>query len=141
MISIILDELVILETCQITTAMKHWMPSGLRLQVGETYPKILSDFEEFKDLDFPNLLRQGYTSVSINNMPEEIKFTPMPMNIIDVKKIMIPKNNSLPASPINLGTNATFLLKKNDKVVYAVINGFIYYLEENKNNIKNAVVK
>ena len=93
------------------------------------------------ELDFSTLLAQGYTSVSINDMPKEIKFTPMPMNIIDIKKIMIPKSNTLPASPINLGTNTTFLLKKNDQVVYAVINGFVYYLKENKNNIKNAIVK
>ena len=115
--------------------------SGFTFKVGETYPKILNDFEEFRSLDFPSLLSQGYTSVSIDKMPQEIKFTPMPMNIIDVKKIMIPKNNSLPPSPINLGTNATFLLKKNDTVVYAIINGFVYHLTENKNKVKNAVVK
>ena len=109
--------------------------------MGETYPKILNDFEEFMELDFLSLLTQGYTSVSINDMPKEIKFTPLPMNIIDIKKIMIPKNNTLPVSPINLGTDATFLLSKNDQVVYAVINGFVYNLKENKNNIKNAVVK
>jgi hypothetical protein len=74
-------------------------------------------------------------------MPKEIKFTPMPMNIIDIKKIRIPKNNTLPASPINLGMDATFLLRKNDEVVYAVINGFVYAVKENKNDIKNAVVK
>ena len=115
--------------------------AGLTFKVGETYPKIMNDFEEFMSLDFLSLLKQGYTSVSINNMPKEIKFTPMPMNIIDLKKILIPKNNTLPASPINLGTDATFLLRKNDQVVYVVVNGFVYYVNENKNNIKNAVVK
>lgn len=115
--------------------------AGFTFKVGETYPKILNDFEEFMSLDFVSLLTQGYTSVSINDMPKEIKFTTMPMNIIDIKKIMVPKNNTLPGSPISLGTNATFLLKKNEQVVYAVINGFVYSLKEGKNNIKNAVVK
>ena len=115
--------------------------AGFTFKVGETYPKILNDFEEFMSLDFASLLTKGYTSVSISDMPKEIKFTTMPMNIIDIKKIMVPKNNTLPVSPINLGTNATFLLKKNDQVVYAVINGFVYSLQEGKNNIKNAVVK
>ncbi len=114
---------------------------GYEFKVGETYPKILDNFEIFMDLDFANLLSQGYTSVSINEMPKEIKFTPMPINIIDLKKIMIPKNNSMPRSPLHIGSNATFLLKKNDKVVYAVVNGFIYYLNENKNDIKNGIVK
>lgn len=115
--------------------------SGLTFKVGETYPKILDDFEAFKSLDFFDLLSQGYTSVSIDNMPPEIKFTPMPMNIIDIKKIMIPKSNTLPSSPINLGTNATFLLMKDDLVVYAIINGFVYHIKEKENHIKNAIVK
>ena len=114
---------------------------GYEFKVGETYPKILNDFEAFMNLDFADLLSQGYTSVSINEMPSEIKFTPMPINIIDLKKIMIPKNNSIPKSPVSLGSDATFLLKKNDKVVYAVVNGFIYHLNENKNGVKNGVVK
>jgi len=114
---------------------------GYEFKVGETYPKILDDFEAFMNLDFASLLSQGYTSVSINEMPNEIKFTPKPINIIDIKKIMIPKNNSIPMSPINIGTEATFLLKKNDVVVYAIVNGFIYYLNENKNMVKNGVVK
>jgi len=115
--------------------------SGFTFKVGKTYPKILDDFEEFKDLDYLSLLSQGYTSVSINNMPKEIKFTPMPMNIIDIKKILISKSNTLPASPIHLGTDATFLLMKNEQVVYAVINGFVYYLTEKNNKVKNAIVK
>ena len=115
--------------------------SGFDFQVGETYPKILNDFEEFLALDFLSLLNQGYTSVSIADMPKEIKFTDMPLNIIDIKKILIPKNNSLPQSPIHLASEPTFLLKKNDEVVYAIINGFIYDLKENKNSVKNALVK
>ena len=114
---------------------------GLTFKVGETYPKILNDFDEFMELDFLSLLNQGYTAISIDNVPKEIKFTPMPMNIIDVNKIMIPKNNTLPASPINLGTDSTFLLRNKEQVVFAVINGFVYDVKENKNNIKNAVVK
>jgi len=114
---------------------------GFIFKPGETYPKILSDFEEFKNLDFPVLLSQGYTSVSINDLPEEIKFTPFPMNIIDIKKIMIPKNNVMPKSPVNLGSDTTFLLSKNNKVVYAIINGFVYFLEEGRNNVKNGLVK
>ena len=114
---------------------------GLEYKIGETYPKILNDFEEFMKLDFKTLLNQGYTSVSINEMPKEIKFTEKPMNIIDVKKIIIPKNNAIPKSPFKLGTEATFLLKKNGKVVYAIINGFVYHVSENKNHVINGIVK
>ena len=114
---------------------------GFTFEVGETYPKILNDFDEFMALDFSALISQGYTSVSINDLPEEIKFTPMPMNIIDIKKIKIPKNNSIPSPHLKLGKEATFLLSKNEKVVYAIINGFVYYMSEGKNTVKNGVVK
>jgi len=114
---------------------------GFSFKVGETYPKILNDFEQFKSLDFPSLISQGYTSVTVNNMPKEIKFTTYPMNIIDIEKVVIPKNNVMPKSPIGFGSNPTFLLLKNDKVVYAVINGFVYSLSDNKNNVKNGLVK
>ena len=74
-------------------------------------------------------------------MPDEIKFTPHPINIIDVEKIVIPKNNSMPKSPIQLGTNSTFLLTKNEEVVYAIINGFVYHIVNDKNNVLNGIVK
>jgi len=114
---------------------------GFSFKVGETYPKILNDFEQFQSLDFPLLISQGYTSVTVNNMPKEIKFTSYPMNIIDIGKVVIPKNNIMPKSPIGLGSNPSFLLSKNDKVVYAIINGFVYSLSDNKNNVKNGLVK
>lgn len=114
---------------------------GYDFKIGETYPKILNDFDEFMTLDFSALLREGYTSVSINEMPKEIKFTEKPMNIIDVKKIVIPKNNVAPKPPLRLGSGATFLLLKNGKVRYAIINGFVFSMVENKNNVKNGLVK
>ncbi|MCK5639031.1 MAG: peptidase M14, partial [Flavobacteriaceae bacterium] len=102
--------------------------NGLEFKLGETYPKIISNFEDFKKLDFKKLLEQGYTSVSINSLPKEIKFINYPINIIDIRKIIIPKNNSIPKPPISFSQNPTFLLTKNNKVIYAIINGFIYDL-------------
>ncbi len=114
---------------------------GLKFKIGETYPKILSDFEEFKKLDFKKLLLQGYTTVSVDSLPDEIRFTHYPVNIIDSRKISIPKNNTIPKSPIALYKNPTFLLTKNNVVVYAIINGFIYDLGKDKNGVTNGLVK
>ncbi len=114
---------------------------NLKFKVGETYPKIISNFEDFEKLDFKKLLEQGYTSVSIDSLPSEIKFINYPINIIDVRKIIIPKNNTIPKPPISLGKNPTFLLTKNDKVAYAIINGFIYNLNKGTNNVINGIVK
>lgn len=109
-------------------------------KTGETYPTILSDFEEFKDLDVPQLLRSGYTSVSISNLPTEIKFVTAPINIIDISKIQIPKNNEMPRPPLGFSKNPTFLLLENDRVVYAVVNGFVYKID-GPNGVKNGLVE
>jgi len=114
---------------------------NLKFKIGETYPKILSDFEEFKNLDFKKLLQQGYTTVSVDSLPDEIRFTHYPVNIIDSRKISIPKDNTIPKSPLALYKNPTFLLIKNNKVVYAIINGFIYDLAKDKNEVINGFVK
>ncbi len=114
---------------------------NLKFKLGETYPKIISDFEEFKKLDFKKLLQQGYTTVSIDSLPEEIKFIQYPVNIIDSRNIAIPKNNTIPKSPVLLYNNPNFLLTKNNVVIYAVINGFIYDLVKDDNGIKNGIVK
>ena len=113
----------------------------LKFKIGETYPKILSDFEEFNKLDFKKLLQQGYTTVSVDSLPEEIRFTHYPINLIDSRKIAIPKNNTIPKPPISFSKNPTFLLTKNNKVVYAIVNGFVYDLTHDENGVTNGIVK
>lgn len=114
---------------------------GLSFRPGETYPKIVSDFEAFKLLDIPELLKKGYTSVSIEDLAEEIKFTTYPINIIDVRKIEILRSNQLPEPPIGFGKNPTFVLMKNDQVVYAIINGFVFQFDQMRNGVKNGIVE
>ena len=114
---------------------------GFKFKTGETYPTILSDFEEFKELDIPQLLQNGYTSVSINELPTEIKFVTAPINIVDIKKIQIPRNNEMPRPPVSFAKNPTFLLTKNDRVVYAVVNGFVYRVDGPVNGVKNGLVE
>lgn len=115
--------------------------TGLSFKPGETYPRILADFEAFRELDVTQLLTEGYTTVPIDDLPGEIKFTPFPINIVDVRKIQIPKNNQMPKPPLEPGKNPTFLLKHGDQVVYAVINGFIYRVSSGENGVKNGLVE
>ncbi len=110
-------------------------------QPEKTYPKIIPNFEEFKKLDFIKILDQGYTTISIDSLPAEIKFIHYPVNIINARNIKILRNNVIPKPPFNIGLNPTFLLYQNDKVVYAIINGFVFDLKKNENGIKNGIVK
>lgn len=114
---------------------------GFDFKLGETYPKILENFEAFKELDVASLLKQGYTSVTIQDLPKEIQFTPSPINIINLSHISIPKNNSMPKPPLSLGSDASFILLKNQQVVYAVINGFVYQINDKIDPVGNGIVK
>jgi len=114
---------------------------GMSFRAGKTYPKIVSDFESFKQLDILQLLKDGYTSVSIDDLPEEIKFITYPINIIDIKKIQIPRNNQIPKPPVGFEKNPTFLLTQNKQVVFAVINGFVYKTDGDSNGVKNGLVE
>jgi len=111
---------------------------GLTFKPAEIYPDTLSDKDELKNIDFEKLLKQGYTSIAIKEYDKN--FTDFQMNVKRVKKI---DNEKLDISkpPINLNDNATFVLKKGEKPFFAIINGFVYDLQNNKNEIKNGIVE
>lgn len=113
---------------------------GLTFEIGETYPKIISNSSDLENINFKELIQKGYTSIGLDSIPKNINFTNYPINIIDVKNITISKNN-VTRSPLQLGKNPTFILTKNDKVIYAIINGFIYDMISGKNHIKNGIIK
>ncbi|MEN8186915.1 MAG: M14 metallopeptidase family protein [Bacteroidota bacterium] len=106
----------------------------------EVYPKIISDANELKKINFVDLLKQGYTSIAVEELDKKIKFTEFPMNITKVNGNYIQKMG-IPKPPLNLNKNATFLLKKDGKVAYAIINGFVYDLQNNRNDVRNGIVK
>jgi hypothetical protein len=113
---------------------------GLTFETGETYPKIVKDYDDLEKLNFENLIQQGYTSVALDSVPEDIIFTKYPMNIVKVRDIQITKKN-MPKPPVALYSNPNFTLSKNNKVIYAIINGFVYDVTKDTSNIKNGLIK
>lgn len=106
---------------------------GLTVVPGKIYPESFEDLKALDKSNIPGLLKEGYTSVKVNNLPVEKKFTQVPINII--------KNGAETITEIGLGSRADFLLKKGEVVKYAIINGFIYDLEKNKDHVKNGLIK
>ena len=98
---------------------------GLQFETGQTYPKILNSFEELDNLDLNELHKAGYTRVSVMDLPSVIKFTDHPINLVDIKKVQIARDNSLPKPPIQMGMNPNFILKENAAVKHLLINGFV----------------
>lgn len=114
--------------------------NNLQYQVGQTYPKIISNTEELAKFDFADLLKRGYTSIALDQIDPQMKYSDYPINIISTKNMEIVLQTK-PSAPIKLGNNASFLLRDNNGVQYAIINGFVYNLQTNTNHIKNGLVK
>lgn len=107
--------------------------SGFTIKQGEIYPNNLIDFRDLKDIDSFDLLQQGYTYVRVANIPPEMLESPIPMNILD-------STYELPDLELKVGINPTFLLEKDGKPQYAIINGFLIDLISGKSVFKNAMI-
>ncbi len=84
---------------------------------GKTYPEELVNQQEVVDLGITELLRQGYTRIKLKQLPPKGS-NQLPFDLIVHET----------ESPLSLKVTqqATFLLLKDGKVKYAVINGFVH---------------
>ena len=90
------------------------------------YPKILSNIDDLDQLNFKELLQQGYTAIAFDQIPEETYIENLPLKIISIKDIKITRDNSIPLPPIEYGKKPTFTLTKNNELYYAIIDGNVY---------------
>lgn len=105
---------------------------GYKLISGKLYPETLKSLNELSNLDIYELLRSGYTYVKTEDLPETDNYIKTPIHVLS-------SNYELPPFKLGTGVNPTFLLKKDSKIIYAVINGFLIDLNKENNNFKNAL--
>ena len=105
---------------------------GMELTVGKTFPEMFNTVSEIEKLNFVKLYDEGYTNVILNSNHLKDEFSRYPVNIIT-------NANTPPAPEIKIGEIPNFLIKKNGKVRYSVVNGFIIDINnlswENKNGL------
>lgn len=107
--------------------------SGYEIVPGKVYPETLKSVEVLGKLKIESLLKSGHTYIRIENIPKDMLSSPFPIHIIG-KKYEIPEFN------IETGINPTFLLKKDGKIEYAVINGFLIDVNRSTTNFGNAMI-
>ena len=103
------------------------------IRQGKIYPIALINIRELKDLDSFDLLKKGYTYVRVANIPVGMLESTAPLNILG-------SSYKLPDLQLKVGINPTFILEKNGKPHYAVINGFLIDLISGKSDFKNAMI-
>ena len=107
--------------------------SELRLGAGKVYSEVLADFSAASKLDFRELLRKGITYVRLEKLPVNRPASPFPVHLVS-------KGFRVPEARWQVGDNPTFLLFKGDAIRYAVVNGFLYDLENPGEAGKNSMI-
>lgn len=101
--------------------------TGLTIEKGKIYPTTYRNISEISKLNAVSLLKEGYTYVRLapdsNTRALGLYFTTAPLHVLR-------SGQPAPAGIPGLGNTATFILKKGSKVKYAVINGFVYDMDD-----------
>ena len=106
---------------------------GMEIFPGKTYPDKFNSVEEIQKLNLDELYAEGYTNVMMNSQNFNSEFCPLPINIVTDQNYDLDKD-------IKTGQIPNFILKKNEKVKYVIINGFIYDVVNSIGGIKNGLV-
>jgi len=107
--------------------------SGYTLKEGLVYPEVLPDLQAASGLDFWKLLAQGITYVRLANLPKGLSSSPYPINLVSA-------HFKGPGGKWDVGDNPTFVLWKDGKPAYAVVNGFLLDLPARKGTVRNGMV-
>ena len=109
--------------------------SGYELFHGKTYPKEFGSLNEIEKLDFMKLYEEGYTSVILKSKNIGKPFTDLPINIKQKNDVNISSNQKL------LGSKANFIIMKNGKVQYAIVNGYMIGVKSPYGKVLNALIR
>lgn len=103
---------------------------GYTIERASVYEKKVYSLNKTEEIDFYDLYSKGYSTILVKKLPDE-RFTRLPVNLALKNKI---------DTTINIGESANFVIRKNNKIEYIVINGFLNKLEKNRNFKGNGLV-
>jgi hypothetical protein len=112
--------------------------SGLVLENGKVYPTVVPNVQELKKLNAKELMKKGYTYVRVNALGKD----PISLSAVyDQPFHVLRGGKTVSSSTPDLGRMGTFILKENNVVRYAVINGSVYDLENFKTSKGDGVIE
>ncbi|MPR34372.1 M14 family zinc carboxypeptidase [Salmonirosea aquatica] len=111
---------------------------GYLMERGKVYPTPLKNISEAAKLNPVALWKQGYTYLTVQSSTTPSRnlglyFTVQPFHIL--------RGTSAPTTAPDLGDTATFVLKKDGKVRYVVINGYAHDVEKPFKKTGNGIVE
>lgn len=107
--------------------------TGNSIESGETKPDAVTSIEGLKKLNASELFKEGYTNVLFKSESYLNEFSEFKFNIVlnDISKIK---------SSIQVEGEANFIIKKDNEVSYAVVNGFLFDLQNLNKTKGNGIV-
>lgn len=106
--------------------------TGMNIEEGKVYPDEFTNMSEIVNLKLEELHENGYIAVVLKEGFEKEKYTRLPINIVSSADEI--------QTEIAYENEANFVITKNGKVKYVVINGFLKDVDTKKGNIKNSLI-
>lgn len=107
--------------------------NGYTLLPGKVYPYAIKSMMELAEVDINFLLKSGYTYVRMAKLPKTPEEANLPMQLLSM-------DYKVPDFHLQVGINPTFVLEKDNKLRYAVVNGFLIDLSTGKGDFKNGII-
>jgi hypothetical protein len=107
--------------------------TGLRYNLGKKYDKKLPNISALKIQDLKDILSKGYTHIQLDDMTGVGNYSSIPINLT--------LSNSPVSETLQLGSDATFYLSKDDLIKYVIVNGFVFDGAQINYGIKNGVIR
>lgn len=108
---------------------------GYTIKAGTLYPKTVANLDELSKLKIIDLLRTGHIYVRVGNLPKGKYAINLPINVVG-------NHHKTPNFKLRIGIDPNFILEKDGKNEFAVINGFLVDLRPGAEagNFKNALI-
>lgn len=106
--------------------------TGYKIVEGTLYPSMVPSIASYDRLNELSMLKKGYLYVKMAKLPDA-NYTTKPIMVLKVTK-------ATPKLRVRVGANANFLLEKNGKIDYAVVNGFLINLNSDNPKFKNGLI-
>lgn len=96
-------------------AYENFAGKGYRAEAGKVYPKTISNWDEYRKLDYKSLWRQGYTAVKLANWSASAASRSRHLEVI--------RSNGRVDDTITPYRDPGIVLRKNGQVEYVVVKG------------------
>ena len=93
----------------------------------------MPNISALKIQDLKDILSKGYTHIQLDDMTGVGNYSSIPINLT--------LSNSPVSETLQLGSDATFYLSKDDLIKYVIVNGFVFDGAQINYGIKNGVIR